>query len=52
MGKRDNYKKRTTAECHYCDYLTCRKGHKCSWYKRFVKKFKTKRRKAENDFKE
>lgn len=52
MGKRGNYKKRTTAECHYCDYLTCRKGHKCSWYKRLVKKFKTKRRKAENDFKE
>ena len=44
MGIRSDYKKNTTKECHYCDYLTCRKGHKCKWYKKFVKMFA--RRKA------
>ena len=41
MGKHSDYKKRTTAECHYCDYsYRYRKGHKCSHYKKLAKKFK------------
>lgn len=43
MGKLFDYKKQTTAECRYCDYCTCRKGHKCKWYKRWVKKFTNKK---------
>lgn len=42
MGKHSNYKKQSSSECHYCDYCTCRKGHKCNWFKRYVKKFKNK----------
>ena len=38
MGRHSDYKKLTTGECHYCDWNTCRKGHKCNWYKRHVKK--------------
>ena len=37
MGRLSDYKKKTTMECHYCDYCICRKGHKCKWYKRWVK---------------
>lgn len=37
MGRLSDYKKKTTMECNYCDYCTCRKGHKCKWYKRWVK---------------
>lgn len=44
MGTHSDYKKKTTSECHYCDYRICRKGHKCKWYKKFVKMFA--RRKA------
>ena len=40
MGKYSDYKKVTCKECHFCDYLICRKGHKCKWYKRFVKNIK------------
>lgn len=41
MGKHSDYKKRTTGECHWCDFpKNCRKGHKCSRYKRLAKKFK------------
>lgn len=43
MGKLSDYKKKTTAECHYCDYCTCRKGHKCKWYKRWAKKIVNKK---------
>ena len=46
MGKHSDYKKKTTAECHWCDYKhKCRKGHKCSWYKRLVKKVLNKKKK-------
>ena len=39
MGKRSDYKKKTTKECHWCDYsYKCRKNKKCSWYKKWVKK--------------
>lgn len=38
MGRHSDYKKLTTGECHYCDWNICRKGHKCNWYKRHVKK--------------
>ena len=38
MGKHSDYKKITTFECNWCDYRTCRKGHPCTWYKKFVKK--------------
>ena len=36
------YKSRKNASylCNWCEYCTCRKGHKCSWYKRQVKKLK------------
>ena len=38
MGSRSDYKKKTTAQCHWCDYSwKCRKGHKCKWYKKWVK---------------
>ena len=37
MG-RSEYRKTKSGICHYCDYH-CRKGHKCGWYKRFVKRF-------------
>ena len=30
------YKIKTQSFCHWCDYH-CRKGHKCSVYKRFAK---------------
>lgn len=43
MGSRSDYKKKTTKECHYCDYCYCRKGHKCNWYKKFVKKIAKKK---------
>lgn len=43
--KGNNYKKERTSLCHYCDY-SCRKGHKCKYYKKYVKsKFCKKRRK-------
>lgn len=45
MGKRSDYKKKTTFECNWCDYRTCRKGHKCKWYKQWVKKIVNKKRK-------
>ena len=32
MGKHSDYKKKTSFECNWCDYRTCRKGHKCKWY--------------------
>lgn len=39
MGIRSDYKKVTTKECYYCDWAyKCRKGHPCTWYKKFVKK--------------
>lgn len=39
MGKHSDYKKTTTKECWYCDWShTCREGHPCTWYKKFVKK--------------
>lgn len=32
------YKKTTKPKpCYYCDYCTCRKGHKCHVYKATVK---------------
>ena len=36
------YKKTTTKECIFCDWygIHCRKGHKCSGYKKYVKHFK------------
>lgn len=40
MGRRCDYKKQTIKICHYCDYDNCRKGHKCRWYKKFVKRIK------------
>jgi hypothetical protein len=42
--KNNIYKKLDTAACHWCDYAgkDCRKGHKCSAYKAFAKKFKRK----------
>ena len=45
MGKYSDYKKRTTFECHWCHFrgLKCKKGHKCSWYKKWVKKVVNKR---------
>ena len=43
MGSRSDYKKKTTAECHYCDYCTCRKNRKCKWYKKWVKKIVNKK---------
>jgi aminoglycoside phosphotransferase family enzyme len=49
MGKRSDYKKKTTFECHWCDYRTCRKGHKCKWYKQWVKKVVNKKRKQDKD---
>lgn len=39
MGKHSDYKKTTTKECWYCDWsYKCRKGHPCTWYKKFIKK--------------
>ena len=47
MGKFSNYKKIPKLNlCYWCDYLTCRKGHKCSTYKKHAKKFKQKDRKT------
>ena len=47
MGKFSNYKKLPKLNsCYWCDYLTCRKGHKCSTYKKHAKKFKQKDRKT------
>ena len=40
MGKHSDYKKQKSMLCHYCDYLSCRKGHKCKQYKKFVKKYR------------
>ena len=48
MASRGEYRKRISHECHYCDYQTCRKGHKCKWYKKFVKKY-VKRKKVQNN---
>ena len=31
-------------ECKYCDYVKCRKGHKCNPYKKFAKKYRPKRK--------
>ena len=42
--KTNAYKKTTTKECAWCDYRVCRKGHKCSWYKKYVKQFNKKGR--------
>lgn len=42
MGKYSDYKKKASVKCHYCDYCTCRKGHKCNWFKKFVKQFRKK----------
>ena len=39
MGRND-YKKLTVKECRFCDYLTCRKGHKCKHYKKHIKSIK------------
>ena len=44
MGSRSDYKKNTLKECWYCDYGVCRKGHRCGWYKRFVKKTANRRK--------
>lgn len=30
--------------CNYCDFLHCRKGHKCSYFKKYVKSRKAKGR--------
>lgn len=49
MGVHSDYKKNTTKECHYCDYLTCRKGHKCKWYKKFVKMFARRKKVRRNE---
>ena len=40
MGKFSDYKKKTSALCHYCDYCICRKNKKCNWYKQYVKKLR------------
>ena len=38
MGKFSDYKKKVKDNpCYYCDYLNCRKGHKCSYYKKYAK---------------
>ena len=39
---KEYYKSRKNASylCNWCEYCTCRKGHKCSQYKRQVKKLK------------
>lgn len=37
MGRLSDYKKKTTFECNWCDYRICRKGHRCKWYKHWVK---------------
>ena len=43
--KSNNYKKLMGRDCKYCDYQVCRKGHKCNAYKKFVKKYRPKRKK-------
>lgn len=43
--KSNSYKKLMGRECKYCDYVTCRKGHKCNEYKKFAKKYSPKRKK-------
>ena len=49
MGKFSDYKKLTSSECHYCDYTyKCRKGHKCNWYKAYVKKWRKKKNDKSN----
>lgn len=46
MSSRSDYKKKTTAQCHWCDYsYKCRKGHKCKFYKWWVKKVANKKKK-------
>lgn len=43
MGKYSNYKRMIKSNpCYYCDYLLCRKGHKCKYYKKYVKKYSRK----------
>lgn len=38
MGRYSDYKKKVKNNpCYYCDYQTCRKGHKCKVYKKYVK---------------
>lgn len=37
VGKNSDHKKMYSMECAYCDFRVCRKGHKCKWYKKFVK---------------
>ncbi len=44
MGKFSDYKKLTSAECHYCDYCTCQKNKRCNWYKQNVKSKSNKKR--------
>lgn len=41
--KRNGDKISASGLCHYCDYR-CRKGHRCSWYKRWVKRFRKRKR--------
>lgn len=48
MGRHSDYKKLTSGECHYCDIGVCRKGHRCNWYKRHVKKNKQKKGRIKN----
>ena len=43
------YKKKDSACCWYCDYYTCRKGHHCSYYKKWVKNNKSIRRKTKQE---
>ena len=42
--KSNNYKKLMGRDCKYCDYIKCRKGHKCNQYKKFAKKYRPKRK--------
>lgn len=38
--KGNQFKKETTGLCHFCDYTwKCKKGHKCNYYKKWIKKY-------------
>lgn len=42
------HKKERSALCYWCEYKVCRKGHKCSWYKQWVKRYKKNQRKTKD----
>ena len=49
MDKRLDYKKNIKYDpCAWCDFLHCRKGHKCSVYKREAKKYGKKGRQKDD----